>query len=110
MSLVTNKLESSLDLHDLEQFIDKKYSESRQRDGINRDDSNNLSVSEKVQPSLNRSTKYGTFENLPFSAFYVDYDTQFAKDICSRNCKKVVGKRAMALEHGLIKYLVDQIE
>ena len=25
MSLITNKLESSLDLHDLEQFIDKKY-------------------------------------------------------------------------------------
>ena len=24
--------------------------------------------------------------------------------------EKVVGKRAMALEHGLIKYLVDQIE
>ena len=35
MSLITNKLESSLDLHDLEKFIDKKYCETRQRDGIN---------------------------------------------------------------------------
>ena len=88
MSLVTNKLESSLDLHGLEQFIDKNYCESRQRDGINRDGSNNLSASEKVQPSLNRSTKYGTFENLPFSAFHVDFDTQFDKDICCRNCRE----------------------
>ena len=31
MSLITNKLESSLDLHDLEQFIDKRYCETRQR-------------------------------------------------------------------------------
>ena len=29
MSLITNKLESSLDLHDLEQFIDKKYQTTR---------------------------------------------------------------------------------
>ena len=32
MSLIANKLESSLDLHDVEQFIDKKYCETRQRD------------------------------------------------------------------------------
>ena len=35
MSLITNKLESSLDSHDLKKFIDKKYCETRQRDGIN---------------------------------------------------------------------------
>ena len=35
MSLITNKLESSLDSHDLNKFIDKKYCETRQRDGIN---------------------------------------------------------------------------
>ena len=88
VTLITNKLESPFDVHDLEQFIDKKYCETRQRDGINRDDSNNLSASQKVQPSLNRSTKYGTFENLPFSAFYVNFDTQFNKDICCRNCRE----------------------
>ena len=82
MSLITNKLESSLDLHDLEKFIDKKYCETRQRDGINRCDRTNLSASEEVQSSLNRSTKYGTFENSPSSAFYMDIDNQFDKDIC----------------------------
>ena len=81
MSLITNKFESSLDLHDLEQFIDKKYCETRQRDGVNRYDSNNLSSSEKIQSSLNRSTKYGTFKSLPSSDFYMDIDTQFHKDI-----------------------------
>ena len=35
MSLITNKFEPSLDLYDLEQFIDKKYYETRQRDRIN---------------------------------------------------------------------------
>ena len=30
MSLITNTLESSLDLHDLEKFIDKKCCENRQ--------------------------------------------------------------------------------
>ena len=35
MSLITNKFELSLDLYDLEQFIDKKYYETRQRDRIN---------------------------------------------------------------------------
>ena len=59
MSFITNKLESSLDLHDLEKLIDKKYCETRQQDGrINRCDSSNLSPSEEVQSSLNRSTKY----------------------------------------------------
>ena len=45
MSLITNKLEFSLDLHDLEQFIDKKYCETRQRDRINCYNSNNLGAS-----------------------------------------------------------------
>ena len=88
MSLITNKLEFSLDLHDLEKFIDKKYSKTRQRDGINRCDISNLSVSEEVQSSLNRSTKYGTFENSPSSAFYMDIDNQFDKDICCGNCRE----------------------
>ena len=35
----------SLDLHDLEQFIDKKYCETRQRDRINCYNSNNLGAS-----------------------------------------------------------------
>ena len=35
MSLITSKLESSLDLLDLEKFIDKKYCETRQRDETN---------------------------------------------------------------------------
>ena len=66
MSLFTNKLESSLDLHDLEKFIDEKYCETRQRDGNHRCDISNLSACKEVQSSLNRSTKYGTFENLSF--------------------------------------------
>ena len=32
MSLVTNKLECPFDMHDLEQFIEKKYCETRQSD------------------------------------------------------------------------------
>ena len=111
MSLITNKLESSLDLHDLEKFIDKKYCETRQRDETNCYDSNNLSASEEIQSSLNRSTKYGTFENSPFSSFYMDIDTQFDKDICCGNCRE--GRREKSnefLEHGFIKYLIDQIE
>ena len=87
-SLITNKLESSLDLHDLEQFIDKRYCETRQRDKTNCYDSNNLSASEEIQSSLNRSTKYGAFENSPFSSFYMDIDTQFDKNICCGNCRE----------------------
>ena len=110
MSLITNKLESSLDLHDLEKFIDKKYCETRQRDGINRCDRTNLSASEEVQSSLNRSTKYGTFENSPSSAFYMDIDNQFDKDICCGNCREGRrGKSNEVLEKGFIKYLIDQI-
>ena len=111
MSLITNKLESSLDLHDLEQFIDKKYCETRQRDETNCCGGNNLSASEEVQSSLNRSTKYGTFENSPFSSFYMDIDPRFDKDICCGNCRK--GRREKSiefLEHGFIKYLIYQIE
>ena len=88
MSLITNKLESSLDLHDLEQFIDKKFCETRQRDETNCYDRNNLSASEEIQSSLNRSTKYGAFENSPFSFFYMDIDTQFDKNICCGNCRE----------------------
>ena len=32
MSVIISRLESSLDLHDLEQFIDKNYCETRQQD------------------------------------------------------------------------------
>ena len=88
MSLITNKLESSLDLHDLERFIGKKYCETRQRDEINCCDSNKLSASEEVQSSLNRSTKCGTFENSPYSAVYMVIYTQFDKDICCGNCRE----------------------
>ena len=69
VSRINNKLEFSLALDDLEHYIDKKYCETRQRNGINWYDSNNLSVSEEVQSSLNRSTKYGTFKNSPSLAF-----------------------------------------
>ena len=48
MSLITNKLESSLDLHDLEQFIDKKYCETRQRYRINCYNSKNLGGSDHL--------------------------------------------------------------
>ena len=95
MSLITNKLESSLDLHDLEKFIDKKYCETRQRDETNRCDSNNLSASEGVQSSLNRTTKYGTFKNLPSSAFYMDIDNQFIKIFVVGIVEKVLGERAL---------------
>ena len=88
MSLITNKLKFSLALHDLERFIGKKYCETRQQDGINRCDSSNLSASEEVQSSLNRSTKYGTFENSPSSAVYMVIYTQFDKDICCGNCRE----------------------
>ena len=81
MSFITNKLVSSLDLHDLEQFIDKKYCETRQRVGINCYDNNSLSASEEVYSSLNRCTKYGIFGNSPSSAFYMDVDTQFDRYI-----------------------------
>ena len=109
MSLITNKLESSLDLHDLEKFIDKKYRETRQRDGINRCDSSSVSASEEVQSSLNRSTKYGTFENSPSSAFYMD--KQSDKDICCGNYREGLrGKSNEVLEKGFIKYRIDRIE
>ena len=107
MSLITNKQESSLDLHDLEQFIDKKYSETRRRDRINYYNSNNLGASEEIQSSLNCSTKHGTFEHLPSSTSNIDIDTQFDKDICCGNCRE---KSNVFLAHGLIKYLTDQIE
>ena len=45
MTIISNKLESSLDLHNFEQFIDKKYCETRQRDRINCYNSNNLGAS-----------------------------------------------------------------
>ena len=109
MSLITNKLESSLDLHHLEQFIDKNYCETRQRDRINYYNSNNLGASEEIQSSLNRSTKYGTFEHSPSN---MDIDTQFDKNLCCGNGRKKSNreKRNEFLEHGLAKYLTDQIE
>ena len=107
MSLITNKLESSLDLHHLEQFIDKKYCETRQRDRINYYNSNNLGASEEIQSSLNRSTKYGTFERSPSSTCNMDIDTQFYKNLCCGNCRE---KSNEFLEHGLMKYVIDQIE
>ena len=111
MSLITNKLESSLDLHDLEQFIDKKHCETRQWDETNCYDSNNLSASEKIQSSPNRNTKYGTFQNSPFSSFYMDIGTQFDKDICCGNYKEGCREKSNEfLEHGFIKHLIDQIE
>ena len=96
MSLITNKLESSLDLHDLEQFIDKKYCETRQRDRINCHNNNNLGATEEIQSSLSHSTKYGTFEHSSSSTSNMDIDTQLHKDICCRNCReKAIGKRAL---------------
>ena len=41
----------------------------------------------------------------------MDIDTQFDKDICCGNCRE--GRREKSnefLEHGFIKYLIDQIE
>ena len=105
MSLITRKLKASLDLHD------KKYCETRQRYGINCYESTNLSISEEIQSSLNRSTKYGTFKNSPSLAFYMDINTHFDKDICCGNCRE--GRREKNnefLEQGFIKYLIDQIE
>ena len=111
MTIVTNKLECSLDLHDLEKFIDKKYCEIRKRDGTNRCDSSNLSTSEEVQSPPNRNTKHGTFENSPSSAFYMDIDDQFDKDICCGNCREGRrGKSNEILKKGIIKYLIDQME
>ena len=81
------------------------------RDIINCYDSNNLSACEEVQPSLIRSTKYGTFENSPSSIFYRDIDTLFDKHICCEDCKEGRrGKSNEVLEHGFIKYLIDQTE
>ena len=108
MSLISNKLESSLDLYDIEH---EKYSETRQWDGINCYDSNNLSASEEVKSSLNHSTKYGTFENSPYSAFYMDIDTQFGKYICCGNCREDLRRKSnKMLEHGFTKYLINQIQ
>ena len=105
MSLITNNLESSLDLHDLERLIDKSYCETRERYRIDCYNSNNLGTSKEIQSSLNRSTKYGIFEHLPSSNSNMDIDTQFDKNLCCRNCKE---KSNEFLEHGLVKYLVDQ--
>ena len=111
MSLITNKLESSLDLHDLEQFIDKKYCETRQRDESNCCGGDNQSASEEVQSSLNRSTKYGTFENLLFSSFYMGINTQFNKHICCGSFRESRREKSNEfLEHGFINYLIDQTE
>ena len=112
MSLITNKLESSFDLHHLEQFIDKKYCETRQRDRINYYNSNNLGASEEIQSSLNRSTKYGTFEHSPSSTCNMDIDTQFYKNLCCGNCREKSNREKSNefLEQGLMKYVIDQIE
>ena len=41
----------------------------------------------------------------------MDIDTQFDKDICCENCRESRrGKSYEILEHGFIKYLIDQIE
>ena len=89
----------------------KKYCETRQRDETNCFGGNNISASEEVQSSLNRSTKYGTFENSPISSFYMDIDTQFDKDICCGNCRESRREKSNEfLEDGFIKYLIDQIE
>ena len=97
-------MESSLDLRDLEQFTDKKRWKTRQRDGINRYDSNNLSASEEVQSSLGRSMKYGTFGNSSFSVFGIDIDIQFDKD---KNVvvivEKVVEKKEMVFWNVIIE-------
>ena len=64
-----------------------------------------------IQSSLNGSTKYGTFENSPPSALYMDIGTQLDKDICCGNCREGPrGKSNGVLEHGFIKYLIDQTE
>ena len=98
-------------MHDLEQFIDKKYCETRQRYETNCRGGNNLSASEEIQSSLNCSTKYVTFENLPFSSFYMDIDIQFNEDIYCGNCRESCREKSNKfLEHGFIKYPIDQIE
>ena len=111
MSLITNKLESLLDLHDLEQFIDKRYCETRQRYRINCYNSNNLGASREIQSSLNRSTKYGTFEHSPSSTSNMDIDTLFDKNFVVEIARKrAIGKSNEFLEHGLVKYLIDHKE
>ena len=79
-------------MHDLEQFLDKKYCETRQRDGINRYDSKDLSASDEVLSSLDRSTKYETFENSPSSVFYIDIDAKFDNIIYCENCRQGFGR------------------
>ena len=37
----------------------------------------------------------------------MDIDTQFDKDLCCGNCRE---KSSEFLEHGLVKYLIDQVE
>ena len=37
----------------------------------------------------------------------MDIDTQFDKDLCCGNCRE---KSNEFLEHGLVKYLIDQVE
>ena len=96
MSLITNKLESSLDLHDLEQFIDKKYCETRQRYRINCYNSNNLGGSKEIQPSLNRSIKYGTFEYSPYSTLiWILTPSLIIIFVVEIAGKRAIGKRAM---------------
>ena len=105
MSLITKKFGSSLVLHDFEQLINKKYCETRQSHETNCRGGNNLSTSEEVQSSLNHSTKYGTFENSPFSSFYMDIDTQFDEDICCGKCRESRKEKSRKfLEHGFTKY------
>ena len=60
--LITNKLDFPLNLHDLEQqFIDKEYCETRQRDGIKRYDNKNLCTSDQGDSSLDHSTNHKIF-------------------------------------------------
>ena len=42
----------------------------------------------------------------------MDIDTQFDKNLCCRNCKEKSNREKSNefLEHGLVKYLIDQIE
>ena len=44
---------------------------------------------------------------MPSSTSNIDLDTQFDKGICCGNCRE---KSNVFLAHGLIKYIIDQIE
>ena len=104
MSLTTNKLESSLNLHVLE-----KYCEARLRDEINLYGSRRLSASDEVKSFLDRSTKYVTLVKNSPSAIGVDIpcDTDSYCGICRVGRRR---KNEGVLEHGFIKYLIDQTE